>query len=98
MDLEKRYDLSVLVNDTERMVLDELGKLLDSPEGQGVCDCQDCVLDMAALALNSLDPRYHSSLLGTMYALAEEAGEYAERVRLAVSKAMEKVKKNPSHV
>ncbi len=98
MDLEKRYDLSVLVNDTERMVLEELGRRLEGPEAKGICDCQDCVLDMAALALNTLDPRYHASLLGTMYAHADEAGDYAERVRTAVSKAMERVSKNPSHV
>lgn len=98
MDLEKLYDLSVLVNDTERMVLEELGRRLESEEGKGICDCQDCVVDMAALALNSLEPRYHASLLGTMYAHAEESGDYANRVRSAVSKAMDKVRKNPSHV
>lgn len=98
MDLEKRYDMSVLINDTERMVLEELGRRLESSDAEGICDCQDCVLDMAALALNSLDPRYHASLLGTMYAHADEAGDYAERVRAAVSKSMERVRKNPSHV
>jgi hypothetical protein len=37
MDLEKSYDLTILVNDTERMVLEELGRRLDSAEEEGVC-------------------------------------------------------------
>lgn len=97
MDLEKNYDLSFLVNDSERMVLDELGRRLENATADGLCDCQDCVIDMAALALNSLEPRYHASLLGTMYAHAAEAGSYAERVREAVAAAIRKVKENPSH-
>jgi len=98
MDLEKNYDLSFLVNDTERMVLDELGRRLETAGDEGICVCQDCVVDMAALALNTLEPRYHASLLGTMYAHAEEAGAYAIKVRDAVSAAVERVRNNPSHV
>ncbi|HOZ70995.1 MAG TPA: late competence development ComFB family protein [Spirochaetales bacterium] len=97
MDIAKGYDLSFLVNDAERMVLDELGRVLDTAEGDGICVCQDCVVDMAALALNSLEPRYHASLLGTMYAHAAESGEYADQVRIAVAAAVRKVGRNPSH-
>jgi len=98
MDLERNYDLSFLVNDTERMVLDELGRQLEAAGAEGICTCQDCVVDMAALALNSLEPRYHASLLGTMYAHAEEAGAYAIKVRNSVLAAVERVRNNPSHV
>ena len=97
MDLEKNYDLSFLVNDSERMVLDELGRRLDDAEAEGICVCQDCVVDMATLALNSLEPHYHASLLGTMYTHAAESGSFAEKVREAVATAMRKVKENPSH-
>jgi len=97
MDLEKNYDLSILVNDTERMVLDELGKRLDTASAEGLCACQDCVVDMAALALNTLKPHYHASLLGTMYAHAAEEGDFAEDVRKAVEAAIAKVKANPAH-
>jgi hypothetical protein len=76
-------------------VLDELGRRLDDAEG--ICVCQDCVVDMVTLALNSLEPRYHASLMGTMYAHAAEEGAYAERVREAVTTAMSKVRDNPSH-
>lgn len=97
MDLEKNYDLSILVNDTERMVLDELGKRLETAAVDGICDCQDCVVDMAALALNMLKPMYHASLLGTMYAHAAETGDYADAIKNAVNQAIEKVRANPSH-
>ncbi|HPE87918.1 MAG TPA: late competence development ComFB family protein [Spirochaetia bacterium] len=97
MDIAKSYDLSFLVNDAERMVLDELGRALETADDEGICVCQDCVVDMATLALNSLEPRYHASLLGTMYAHAEESGEYADQVRIAVAAAVQKVRRNPSH-
>ncbi len=97
MDLEKNYDLTFLVNDTERMVLEELGRRMENAEEDNICDCQECTLDTAALALNLLKPRYHSSLLGTMYAHAAEMGEYANQVRAAVDEAIGKVRDNPSH-
>lgn len=97
MDLQKEYDLSFLVNDSERMVLDELGRRLDNAAEEGLCDCQDCVVDMATLALNMVEPHYHASLLGTMYAHAAENSKFADKVRDAVDAAVRKVKANPSH-
>jgi competence protein ComFB len=97
MNLEKNYDLESIVNDTQRMVLEELGKRLEAASSDGICDCQDCVIDMATIALNSLKPRYHSSLMGTMYAHAAESGDYADAVKKAVDFAVQKVKANPSH-
>ncbi len=97
MDLEKYYDLSVLVNDSERLVLEELGRRLDTAQEEGICDCQDCVVDMAAFALNSLKPLYHASLMGTFYAHAKAEGDYAGQVRAAVDEAIRKIKDNPSH-
>lgn len=97
MDIDKHYDLTFLVNDTERMVLEELGKRLDEEKGENICLCQDCVLDMAALALNNLKPRYHASLIGNFYAHAAEEGAYAEQVRKAVAVAIGRVRSNPAH-
>ncbi|TFG82222.1 MAG: competence protein ComFB [Spirochaetales bacterium] len=97
MELEKSYDLSILVNDSKRLVLEELGRRIEASAEEGICDCQDCVVDMATLALNSLKPRYHASLLGTFYAQAAAEGDYAEEVHKAVDEAIRKVKANPSH-
>jgi competence protein ComFB len=92
------YNMEVLVNEAEKLVKEELGQQLTSyPEGD-ICLCNDCVLDMAAMALNSVKPLYRVSLLGTLYAstaMLEDA--YAATIREAVTQAIEKVRKNPSH-
>jgi competence protein ComFB len=91
------YNLEFLVNEAEKLVKNELGQQLASSEGD-ICLCNDCVLDMAAMALNSVKPLYRVSLLGTLYAstaMYEES--YAASIRGAVAQAIEKVRKNPSH-
>jgi competence protein ComFB len=91
------YDLELLVNEAEKLVRDELGRQLESFEGE-ICLCNDCVMDMAAMALNAVKPLYRVSLLGTLYAstvMNEES--YAAGIRDAVAQAIEKVRKNPSH-
>jgi competence protein ComFB len=92
-----KYDFELLVNEAEKMVLDELGRQLEGYPGE-ICCCNDCVVDMAAMALNTVKPLYRFSLLGSLYAahaLNEES--YVSGVREAVSMAIEKVRRNPSH-
>ncbi|MBL8965708.1 MAG: late competence development ComFB family protein [Spirochaetaceae bacterium] len=97
MGFKDEYDFSILVNEAERMVIEELGRRLGELGDASICVCQDCVLDMAAFALNSLKPIYRVSLLGTMYAHALDGGAYAEEVRKAVDAAISKVHAKPSH-
>ena len=62
-----------------------------------ICTCQDCVLDMAAYALNNVKPSYRVSLMGSFAAgRAEDAG-YAKEISRVVREAIEKVRANPSH-
>jgi competence protein ComFB len=92
-----QYDFDILVNEAEKMVIAELGRQLESyPEE--LCRCSECVTDMAAMTLNTVKPLYRVSLLGTLYAsqaINEEA--YAAGIRDAVSRSIEKVRKNPAH-
>jgi competence protein ComFB len=91
------YDFELLKNEAENLVLTELGRQLESYEGE-ICTCNDCVVDMAAMAMNSVKPLYRFSILGTLYASqAMEDDSYGESVRGAVSAAIERVRKNPSH-
>jgi competence protein ComFB len=91
------YDLSLLTNETEKLITEELGRQLESYPKE-ICTCNDCVLDMAAMALNSVKPLYRVSLLGTMYAEAAMSNpEYAKSIKDAVSMAIEKVSANPKH-
>jgi len=91
------YDFENLKNEAEVFVIKELERQLETLTAS-VCRCNDCVLDMAAIALNTVKPLYRVSLLGTLYAAqAMDGKNYASSVRDAVFKAVEKVRKNPSH-
>ena len=91
------YDFEYLKNDAENLVIKELGRQLESYTAT-ICRCNDCVVDMAAVALNTIKPLYRVSLLGSLYtASAMDEKTYATSVREAVYNAIEKVRKNPSH-
>ena len=97
MSLKDAYDLDYLVNEAERFVLEELeAQLKQDTEGK-VCKCQDCVLDMAAYALNNVRPAYRASLVGKLYASAINGSDYDKEIKAAVSLAIEKISKNPMH-
>ena len=97
MSLKDNYDFQNLVNETERLVMNQLEKQLQEDFASDYCKCQDCVLDMAAYALNSLKPVYRVSLIGTLYAHNLEDTDYGKEVELAVRQAIEKIAANPSH-
>jgi competence protein ComFB len=91
------YNLEHLVNEAERLVQEELGRQLESYQGE-ICLCNDCVVDMAAMALNTVKPLYRYSLLGTLWASSAMDNEaYAASIHEAVFNAIEKVRANPSH-
>jgi competence protein ComFB len=97
MSFIDNYDFELLVNESEKLVLQELENQLESYE-ETICRCNDCVVDMAAMALNAVKPFYRFSLLGTLYAAqAMDDESYADSVKQAVAQAIEKVHKNPSH-
>ena len=97
MGLKDSYNFENLVNETERIVLDQMEIQLQEESAADICKCQDCVLDMAALALNSLKPHYRVSLIGTVYAHTIDEGEYADEVKMVVRSAISKISENPSH-
>ncbi|MEJ5190122.1 late competence development ComFB family protein [Treponema sp. J25] len=97
MGFKDQYDFEQLVNEAERLVIDELERQLDALS-EPVCRCEDCVLDMATLALNAVKPLYRVSLLGSLYAAhAMDEASYAESLRKAVAAAIQRVRENPSH-
>jgi len=97
MAFTDQYDFDLLKNEAEVMVIREMEQQLSSGYA-GLCRCNDCIVDIAAIALNSVQPLYRFSLLGTLYAsqaITEQA--YADSVKIAVMQAIKKVRKNPSH-
>lgn len=97
MGIRDEYNFEYLVNESERLVLEELERQLGEADNDAVCRCEDCVLDMAALALNSVRPLYRVSLLGTLYASALEGSPEAEEAKAAVARSIKKIADNPSH-
>ena len=96
MAFKDQYDFDLLKNEAENLVINEMESQLKP--GLGMCLCNECVVDIAAIALNMVKPLYRFSLLGTLYAsqaMTEVA--YAESVKKAVAQAIIKVKKNPAH-
>ncbi|MCG8569080.1 MAG: late competence development ComFB family protein [Spirochaetes bacterium] len=98
MGLKDKYDFSILVNETEEVVMEELEKQLNKEEYQTVCRCEECIMDMMALALNQLQPSYRSSFTGVIYAQKLHDGAFKEKVSAIVKKAVEKISQNPAHV
>jgi len=93
-----QYDFEHLKNDAETMVLQELVRQLEAYTSLPICLCNECVLDIAAVALNAVKPLYRVSLLGALYtATAMDQEAYAKSIQKAVSTAIEKVRENPSH-
>jgi competence protein ComFB len=95
MPITDAYDFDSLVNDAERMVLQELEEQLKT--AVDVCTCQECVLDMAAFALNNVKPAYRVSLMGSVYAGSGGQARHAPGITRAVHDAIAKVRANPSH-
>ncbi len=94
MALSDMYDLSVLGNQIEEFVFDELESQLDSVEHKGICKCNDCILDMACFALNQLSPSYSSSLMGKIYNQEVYQNEIP-KVKAKVREAIIKISQNP---
>lgn len=94
MAFQQKYDFSLLVNEKEHFVVDELERQLKIRTE--VCRCSECILDMTALALNHVKPTYRVTLLGGVYARAEDDDTKRE-IEDAVTTAIEKVYDNPAH-
>ena len=94
MDLRNYVDFEELVNEAERLVIDELGRQMDDPANEDLLQDEDLVRDIAAYALNHVRPMYRANLLGRLYAKSVEAEE-SEEIHRAVSDAIGKIRKNP---
>jgi len=97
MSFKEEYELEYLENEAESLVFKELEDQLNEDWAAEVCKCQDCVLDMAALALNTVKPFYRVSLMGKVYAGSLIDSDYGAEIRAAVKNAITKISVNPAH-
>jgi len=91
------YDFDLLKNEAENLVIREIEEQLKY-EPEDMCRCNECIVDIAAMTLNSVKPLYRFSLLGTLYASqAMTEKNYADSVKFEVAKAIRRVRSNPGH-
>jgi competence protein ComFB len=94
---EKGVCAMELRNLMEALVMQRLDEVL-TEENNEVCQCEQCRLDMAAIALNDLPPRYVVTQRGETYSKADllEVQRFVD-VLTALAKAVKIVKNNPRH-
>jgi competence protein ComFB len=95
MNLSDRNLTDTLINDAEALVIQEMERQI--PRHHGLCTCNECIIDIAAYALNNVRPRYRVSLLDTVFADRGEQSAYAREIERAVAEAIATVRRNPSH-
>ncbi|MBZ4644725.1 MAG: competence protein ComFB [Petroclostridium sp.] len=84
-----------LKNYMEEVVFNMLERVLNDIH---CCTCEKCLMDIAALALNHLPPKYVVTEKGELYTKVNTLQQQCEAdVTAAIIKAAEIVKKNPRH-
>jgi len=65
---------------------------------EGICKCEDCIDDIAALTLNRLTPHYIKTDKGEIYSkLDEMQTQFKVDVIAAIMESIRIVSDNPSH-
>lgn len=84
-------------NYMEDIVSDTIEEILSRREDD-ICKCEQCKLDIMALALNQLKPKYVVTEKGRIYTkLAEVTLQCKIDVTKEVARAVEQVVSNPRH-
>lgn len=84
-----------LINYTEIMVKEQLEEVTMSSE---VCRCEQCKLDIMAIALNNLPPRYVVTEKGRIFSKVQAFNvQMSVDVVGAITDAVNKVKGKPNH-
>jgi competence protein ComFB len=82
-------------NYMEEIVFNQLKEILTDIN---VCTCEKCILDIAAIALNDLPPKYLVSEKGELYSKIDSLRQQFEvDVISAITKAAVMVKRKPRH-
>lgn len=86
-------ELRNLVQDEVLFLLDKVLKDIDD-----ICKCDQCKLDIAAIALNNLKPKYVVTEKSYVFSKTDSLKpQFNTDIVTEITKAIEKVKKNPRH-
>lgn len=79
----------------EDVVLNQMKNVLEKMD---ICKCEKCCMDIAALALNNLPPKYVVTDKGELFSKVDSITVQLEAdVTAAIAKAAEIVKQRPNH-
>jgi competence protein ComFB len=82
-------------NYMEEVVFNQMKEILTDIN---VCTCEKCLLDIAAIALNTLPPKYVVSEKGMLYSKVDSLGQQFDvDVIAAITRAAVIVKRSPRH-
>ncbi len=82
-------------NYMEEIVYNQMKEVLNDIN---MCTCEKCVMDIAAIALNTLPPKYIVTEKGELYSKVNALGQQFEvDVVAAITKAAVLVKRKPRH-
>ena len=85
-----------VINVIESMVWEAMDSVLE--QKPGICRCEKCRADIAAYALNQLNPHYAASKLGEVLVKTGSLDrDMNVAILVALTEAMEKVGANPRH-
>jgi competence protein ComFB len=88
---------AILINKMEDTVVEIVDRLIYKDDS-GVCNCSRCRLDIIALALNSLPPKYAVTTMGNAVTnVTLDSYQWKANVTMAVCSAIEIVKGRPRH-
>jgi competence protein ComFB len=89
--------MKVLKNYMEILVFQVINEVLGNSD-QEICKCEDCRLDIAAMALNNLSPRYFASEKGEIFSKLSLSHLAAKtEVITQVTKAIMHIAHRPRH-
>jgi competence protein ComFB len=87
--------MAQIKNYMEEIVFSQMKEILSDIN---MCTCDKCLLDIAAIALNDLPPKYIVTQKGELYSKINTLGQQFEvDVVAAITKAAVLVKRKPRH-
>lgn len=85
----------VMINIIEDLVRTHVKEALKETD---ICRCQKCELDVCAITLNNLKPKYVTTKKGALLAgIPYMKREYKFDLNIEISKALKIVKEHPTH-
>ena len=86
-----------LHNHSEEIVFAAMKKLLENGEYNNVCNCKQCLIDIATYSLNKIPAKYTSTHKGSIHTKIKDfEQQHQVDIIKIITKAIEIISQNPS--